>query len=442
MPHVLFVALSGVRIFDTELLSLGLTLPGFVERGRVIASMPSLGLLTLAGATPSHWTAAYEEAPDSIDEAFETIQNHQPDLVALSFLTARAKEAYALADRCRLAGIDVVLGGLHTSACPDEAQAHASSIVVGQGEWVWPQVLADWEKGALQPRYGELHTTEPLESTPLPRFDLLDLDRYNRIPIQTTRGCPLDCSFCAASRLISPYKRKSAARVREEVRAVTQRWPEPFIELADDNTFVNKAWGRELASVLGEFPGVHWFTETDVSLGNDPELVQHLASAGCAQVLVGLESISAESLAAGTDSGLWKKRQRDEYLRQIRTIQDHGISVNGCFVFGFDHDTPDTFAAIQDFIEESGLSEVQLTLLTPFPGTKLHRDMAAQGRLIDPLAYEKCTLFDINFQPKHFSPTDLRDHFAQMIASVYSEKATEHRRAIRTRIFRERAKHG
>ena len=441
MPLALFVALSGVRIYDTDLLRLGLTLPGFVERGNVIASMPSLGLLTLAGATPSSWTVDYQEADGEVEAAIEAIRAAKPELVALSFLTARAKEAYQLADKLRADGIPVILGGLHVSARPDEAQRHASAIVVGQGEWVWPQVIADFERGELQPRYGTLHTTEPLDSSPLPRFDLLDLDRYNRIPVQTTRGCPLDCSFCAASRLISPYKRKSADRIRQELSAVTTRWPAPFIELADDNTFVNKGWGRELAAVMSEFPGLKWFTETDVSLGDDPELVQTLARAGCTQVLMGLESISPESLDHGTDSGKWKKRQRERYLRQIRTIQENGISVNGCFVFGFDQDTPDTFAATKDFIEESGLSEVQLTILTPFPGTRLHRELEELGRLLDPLAYEKCTLFDVNFQPKNFSPTELRDQFAELISSVYSLQATEYRRAIRTRIYRNRPRH-
>ncbi len=442
MPHVLFVAVSGVRIFDTELLSLGLSLPGFVERGKVIASMPSLGLLTLAGATPKPWTVSYEEAPGDVEEAFTQLRTQSPDLVAISFLSARAHDAYRLADMFLAEGFKVVLGGLHVSMCAEEAMAHASAIVIGQGEWIWPQILQDFENSALLPRYGSLLTTEALDTSPVPRFDILDIDRYNRIPVQSTRGCPLDCSFCAASRLISPYKRKSADRVRLEIQKVTERWPAPFIELADDNTFVNKKWGRELAAVLGEFKGLKWFTETDISLGDDLELIEALARSGCSQVLVGLESVSPESLAHGTDSGQWKKKQREAYTRQIKTIQDHGISVNGCFVFGFDDDTPETFDATREFIEESELSEVQVTLLTPFPGTKLYRDLLAQGRLIDPLAWHKCTLFDVNFVPKNFSPTELRDQFAELVGSVYSEAATNHRRTIRTRIHREKIKHG
>jgi radical SAM superfamily enzyme YgiQ (UPF0313 family) len=272
--------MSGVRIYDTELLSLGLSLPGFVERGKVIASMPSLGLLTLAGATPKQWTVSYEEAGDCVEGAFERLRTLCPDVVAISFLTARAADAYKLSDLFMSEGFKVVLGGLHVSVCPEEAQAHASAIVIGQGEWIWPTVLEDYERSALRPRYGTLLTTEPLDTSPVPRYDILDIERYNRIPVQTTRGCPLDCSFCAASRLISPYKRKSAKRVRQEIEVIKRRWSTPFIELADDNTFVNKNWGRELAEVLGEFEGLNWFTETDVSLGDDPELIQALAHSG------------------------------------------------------------------------------------------------------------------------------------------------------------------
>jgi len=437
MPRVELIAMSGVRIVNPELRAMGLTLPGFIERGQVIASLPSLGLLTLAGATPEHWEIGYHEV-DALDEGqIQALIGRQPTLIAISSLPARVDDAYALLDRFRAAGIQTVIGGLHASVRPDEAAQHADAVVVGQGEWVWPALLEDAERGALQPRYNGMHDPRPLEDTPLPRFDLLDPSRYNRIPLQTTRGCPLDCQFCAASRLISPYKRKSIGRVRQEIEAIQAIWPDPFIELADDNTFVNKKWGRELAELFCEFPAVKWFTETDLSLADDPELLRLLARSGCAQVLIGLESIQPESLR-DTDTGHWKLRQREQYLEKIARIQDAGISVNGCFVFGFDSDTPATFDATLEFIQESGLSEVQITLLTPFPGTALFDQMKAQGRLLKDRFWDQCTLFDVTFRPVGFTVEELEARFQQMVAEVYSVEASRHRKALRTAIFRRR----
>lgn len=437
MPNLLLIAMSGVRIVNPDLRKLGLTLPGFVERGKVIASMPSLGLLTIAGATPPGWNVIYREI-DELEEApvAEWLRD-LPDLVAVSSLTARIDDAYAVLDRFRVHGITTVIGGLHASVMPEEAAAHADAVVTGQGEWVWPQLISDFESGRLQGRYDGMQAKAPLESTPLPRYDLLDPQRYNRIPLQTTRGCPLDCAFCAASRLISPYKRKPIERIREEIESILGIWGEPFIELADDNTFVNKRWGRELASLLGDYPQIRWFTETDLSLGDDEELVERLAKAGCAQVLIGLESVQDHSLAEA-DTKSWKRKRRRDYVAKIRRIQDNGISVNGCFVFGFDADIPDTFARTWDFIQEAELSEVQITLLTPFPGTALYQSLAHQGRLLQDRFWPKCTLFDVTYRPRAFSPVELEDCFQLMVSTVYSDAANYRRRAKRASIYRHR----
>jgi len=149
--RIALVAMSGIRACDPELMRLGLTLPGFVERSKVIASLPSLGLLTLAGMTPRHHEVHYFEVPDiraltSLPESF--------DLVGISSFTAQIGEAYELAGRFRLAGVPVVLGGPHVSVLPDEAAAHGDAVVIGHGELQWPRVLADAEAGSLQPAYG------------------------------------------------------------------------------------------------------------------------------------------------------------------------------------------------------------------------------------------------------------------------------------------------
>lgn len=392
-------------------------MPGFVERGNVIASMPSLGLLTLAAHTSADWNvsyAEYDDIPPKIDH----------DLVAISTLPARADEAFKLADALRAEGRQVVIGGLHASAMPDECVRHADAVVVGEGETVWKELLDDW------PNLLPLYRSVPAATFDwrVPRYDLLDIDRYNRIPLQTTRGCPLDCAFCGASRLISPYKKKDLSAVRAELEAITDRWARPFIELADDNTFVDKRWSKELVKLLCEFP-IRWFTETDVSVADDDELLELLGASGCAQLLIGFES-TAEGSLRETDSRSFKLRRRDRYFEAIAKIQSFGISVNGCFIHGFDHDGPDVFEATLTFVRESRLSEVQSTILTPFPGTALHAKLKRQHRLLQERFWDRCTLFDVTFRPAKMSVAELEDGFRWLLTELYSPEETARRRSI------------
>lgn len=346
--------------------------------------------------------------------------------IAISSLAARIYDAYRLATALRRLGKSVVIGGLHASVLPDEAGEFADTVVVGEGEVVWPQVLSDYLAGALKARY-----TSPRSAdfTPwaVPRYDLLDPALYNRITIQTTRGCPLDCSFCAASRLISSYKRKPIAQIEMELDAIEAIWPRPFIELADDNTFVHKRWSRDLVEALGR-RNLKWFTETDISLAQDDPLLQGLAASGCAQVLIGLEATDETALDE-TDTKSWKRKHRSTYIDAIHKIQDRGISVNGCFVFGFDSHGPDVFEQTARFIEDAELAEVQLTILTPFPGTALFRRLHAEDRLLAPTFWDRCTLFDVTFHPKLMSVGVLEQGFRALVEKVYSQPSTDRRKA-------------
>lgn len=254
------LAMSGVRAYDPELTALGLTLPGFVERNHVIASLPSLGLLTLAGATPDEIELEYVDVPKVHPAPWLP---GEFDAVAVSSFSAQMKEAYELADRYRAAGAKVVLGGLHVTAVPHEAAAHADGIVLGEGEPLWPRVVDDLRHGVLQPVYDARRIHFDLALAPMPRYQLLDVEKYNRLTVQTQRGCPFNCEFCAASIRIAPgFKTKPVDIVIAEVRRIKSLWSKPFIELADDNTFANKEHGRRLLRALvGEH--VRWFTETD-----------------------------------------------------------------------------------------------------------------------------------------------------------------------------------
>lgn len=416
------VAMSGVRVADEELRSLGLTLPGFVQRGEVIASLPSLGLLTLAGMTPDEWQVSYHEMTDPPDGTPVSLEG--ADVVAISALTARIDDAYQLADELRANGTLVVLGGLHVSAMPDEASAHADAIVVGQAELVWPRLLNDAAAGRLAPVYRVSRSERPLLEPPVPRFELLEPREYNRIPLQTTRGCPLSCEFCGASRTLADFQRKPIDAIRRELEIITELWPKPFIELADDNTFVAKEWGRELARLLKAFD-VRWFTETDISVADDERLLDELAESGCAQLLIGFESLSAQSLKSLENDG-FKAHRLDRYAEAVRRIQERGISVNGCFVFGIDGQGADEFSAVRDFVQESGLTDVQITLLTPFPGTPLRNRLGREGRLLD-VPWSHHTLFDLCYEPRGMDPEALKREFRALMEHLYGGRGTSSR---------------
>ena len=419
------LALSGVRCRNEELLAMGLTLPGFVERSKVIASLPSLGLLTLAGMTPAEIEVSYLEVPDpgSLKELPGGF-----DVVAISSFTAQIKEAYKLADRYRAAGVKVIMGGLHVTARAEEALLHADSVLLGEGESLWPQVMADLLANRLQPRYDASARNFDFAQSPMPRFELLDVSQYNRITVQTQRGCPFNCDFCGASIRLNPrFKTKPVDRVIAEIHRIKTIWPHPFIEFADDNTFADKAHGRELVRAL--IPeGLRWFTETDISIARDPELLALMKEAGCAQILVGLESPTAAGLDGLEHKANWKLKQRDGYQRAIATIQDAGITVNGCFVVGLDGQDATSFDAVFDFVRASGLYEVQITVMTAFPNAPLYDRLQSAGRLLDAEAWEACTLFDVNYVPERMSVTELEQGFRGLARRIYDAGFIEERR--------------
>jgi radical SAM superfamily enzyme YgiQ (UPF0313 family) len=418
------IAMSGVRAHNPELTRMGLTLPGFVDRNRIIASLPSLGLLTLAGLTPPGIDVQYIEMPGDVKG--DLIGDF--DAVAISSFSARIKDAYRLADCYRAAGTKVILGGLHVTALPEEAIQHADSIVIGEGEPVWPALLADLKAGVLKPVYDARALDFSLADAPMPRFELLDMEQYNRLTVQTQRGCPFRCEFCAASILISPkYKIKPVEKVIAEVSRIKALWNKPFIEFADDNSFVNKPHSKALMRALARMD-VRWFTETDVSVADDGGLLSLMRDSGCAQVLIGFESTGLSGLDGLEQQANWKAKQLDHYFESIRRIQDHGITVNGCFILGLDGTGPESFDKVFDFVRASGLYEVQITVQTAFPGTPLFNRLKKEGRILRQNAWELCTLFDVNFRPSHMSKAELESGFRDLAARLYTAEFTRERR--------------
>jgi len=425
--------MSGVRAHNAELTELGLTLPGFVDRNRIIASMPSLSLLTIAGLTPRRHEVEYHEIADM--KLLAELPT-EFDLVAISTFSAQAFEAYEVAQYYTRRGIPVVMGGLHVTSVPDEPSAYGVIAVVGEGEPLWPEILADAEAGKLKPIYRSAGGNYNLAEAPMPRFDLLDPAKYNRITVQTSRGCPHKCEYCASSILLTNrYKLKPVDKVMAEIHAIKEMWPKPFIELADDNSFVHPTHYKELLRRMAE-EDLRWFTETDINIAKDDEMLALLRDSGCQQILIGLESPHRASLSGIERVSNWKARQLDVYKEAIAKIQSYGITVNGCFILGLDGDTPEIFGDVLEFVRDSQLYEVQVTFLTAFPNTPLYHRLKKEGRLIRDRAWELCTLFDINFQPRQMSVEQLQSGFLNLVKVLYSAEET----ATRRRGFKHRLK--
>ncbi len=425
------IAMSGIRAENEELNRVGLTMPGVVERSRVVASLPSLSLLTLAGLTPPDVEVEYHEIADIRHQA--ELPNGF-DLVAIATFTAQVEDAYVVAARYRARGVPVVMGGLHVTALPDEAAQHCDTVVVGEGELSWPELVSDARGGRLARRYGPRPGQRfDFAAAPMPRFDLLDgaasmRSRYNRITVQTSRGCPHLCEFCASSVMLTPrYAVKPVEKVIAEIRRIKQFWRRPFIEFADDNTFADRAHYKALLRAMIE-ERVHWFTECDISVADDAELLDLMRCAGCRQVLIGLESPDPRGVAGIEIKRNWKLRKHPSYAAAIHAIQSRGITVNGCFILGLDGDTEEVFDAVYDFVDRTALYDAQITVLTPFPGTPLYSRLREEGRLIEEGAWRRCTLFDVNHVPLRMSAERLQRGLIDLAQRLYAPGFIEDRR--------------
>jgi radical SAM superfamily enzyme YgiQ (UPF0313 family) len=428
-PHVAFVSLVGFRVRDDAMRELGMSLPGLAKRGRALAELPALGLLTLASLTPEPWTCSYHSIARTDDALVDELSAEQPTVVAISALTASITEAYALADALRRRGIAVVLGGLHVSACRDEALRHANAVVVGSGESAWPAVLADARDQRLRGVYSA--TMAPRSPAPLPRYDLVS-GIPQRFTLQTMRGCPLACEFCGASRLLGPVVEKPIEQVRRELAAICAIDPRPVIELADDNTFAGHRDADELLDVL-EASGARWFTECDWRIGERPELLARLAQAGCVQVLVGVESLVFRYPGMGA-----KQAELQRVTDSLAAVQAAGVAVNGCFIVGADGEDRASLDRLVRYLVDCDLAEIQLTLQTPFPGTGLYRQLHRQGRLLADRDWSHYTLFDVTYRPDRLSVEDLAHGFREAVQAVFAAGPAARRERIRRDVLRAR----
>ncbi len=299
-------------------------------------------------------------------------EDFDADVVALTVETFAARSAYAIADRARLRGIPVVMGGYHPTAVPDEAGEHADAVVVGEAEDTWPKLLADLASGTLQPRY---ISRNDADLTLRPASDAVDRRRYPPLGVvQFSRGCRYACEFCS---IHSFFGHKVRSKPLELIVAEVRDRPERLLFFVDDNLFADREQARALFTALVGL-GKRWVCQISMDVAEDADLLALMRRAGCFMVLIGFESLAIENLKQmGKGANL-----HTDYDRIVGNVAAAGLMIYGTFVIGYDHDTCRTGPALVDFATRSGFSIANFNPLMPMPGTRLFDRLTQTERLL------------------------------------------------------------
>lgn len=383
--------------------------------GQIFFRFPYLALTTLAALTSDDWDISI------VDENVESIDfSVLPDLAAISIMTPLAKRGYEIADKYRKKGVPVILGGIHPTMMKDEAKTHADAVVLGEAEEVWPQVLSDFKRGDLKSFY-KAPNFRSLDGLRIPRRDLLNRSAYFFVnTIQTTRGCPFDCEFCSVT---SFYGRTYRVRPVEDVINEMGHMERGFVFFVDDNIVGKPSYAKELFRALIPL-NIKWFSQSSLSIVKDRVLLDLAQRSGCRGLFIGFESLSQESLDA-----MGKSMNRvNEYKEAIKTIHDHGIGIQGSFIFGTDQDDQSIFSDVLRFIEKTRVEAALFSVLTPFPGTRIQKILLRENRILD-TDWEKYDMNHVVFEPKKMTPTELQDGFNWAYKRLYGY------RSIVTRLF-------
>ncbi len=347
--------------------------------------------------------------------------NEKWDLVGISVQTGMAKNAFALADKLRHAGIPVALGGAHVTLFPESCRPHADVLVQGEADDLWKEVLTDLAAGILNPLYRSDIFPDLGCSRPVSKTSLIKSRYFTTNLIQTGRGCQYSCDFCNVHLLNGhTLRRRAVADVVSEVARFQQDDRRIFF-FVDDSINADPVYALELFRKLIPLK-IRWFGQATTTLGQQHELLETFADSGCQALLVGIESIEAKSRSAH------KKNQNraGELVKAITTIRDAGISLYGSFIYGLDGDTVDTPAAILDFIHETKLDVPGINILRPTPGTQVFERLREEGRLLfDPLditAYRYSFGQEMLYLPKNIPLDAFIESYSTLTRKVFTLK--------------------
>jgi radical SAM superfamily enzyme YgiQ (UPF0313 family) len=383
--------------------------------------MPTLGLLKVAAATPPGWTVKI------VDEKVEPLDLAQEaDLVGITAMTPSACRAYEIADAFRSRGVPVVMGGMHATMLPEEAISHCDAVVVGEAEGLWPRLLRDLAQEKMERVYR--HDAYPS----LAGLRDADWSLYRDkgyLPmhcVETTRGCPHGCDFCSVTNSFGGrFRCRPPAEVEKEILGLR-----PFegrfilhnvVLFVDDNIIGNREHARELLRRMIPYK-LQWLGQTSTAIARDDELLSLCRESGCMGLLIGFETLSKENLAT-VRKGF---NRPQDYVDTIHKIHDYGIGVSGAFVLGLDGDDPGVFDRTYDFVQKAKLEHPYLSILTPYPGTRLHTRLSAEGRIFNH-DWSNYNTNNVVFRPKGMTPDQLFDGYYRLQNAVHTVPAIARR---------------
>ncbi len=334
-----------------------------------------LSLAYIAAVTPSHWEVKI------LDENIDEFQFEEADLIGITAFTSNINRAYEIARIYRKKKIKVIIGGIHISMLPNEALHYADTIVTGEVEGIWNQVITDFENNRLLARYNGPRID--LSQTPIiPRHDLLH-PNYFWNSVQTSRGCPFNCNFCSVSRYLGKeHRQRRAKNVLDELEKIKGK----YITFIDDNLIGHSLESRNRAielfeGMIGRGLNKKWWMQCSMNAADDEHVIKLAAQAGCMYVFIGFETVNNNSLKE-MKKGINLKIGVENYKRVVDRFHKYGIGILGSFIIGNDYESPEYYKELGDFLVTSNVDIVQINILTPLPGTDLMEKMKAEGRLI------------------------------------------------------------
>ncbi len=398
----------------------------FLQKGlfnslKAKAYSPPLNLCMIAAYTPDNIEVSIS------DECVSPIDfDKEADLVGITSLTTTAPRAYEIAHAFRERGVRVVMGGIHVSTLPDEALQHCDSVVIGEAEGLWEQVIQDFRRGRLKRRYRN-ETFVDLRGLPPPRRDLLNPADYVTInTVQTARGCPYNCNFCSV-------KLFNGGRFRfrpvEDVIAEIESLHSRNVFFVDDTILTLRERTRELLNALTPLK-VRWGSQSTILIAQDDELLEMAAQSGCLGFAIGFESFSPNTL-----DEMGKNINKPQYFHNlIKKIKSYGMIVWGSFVLGFDRDDEKGIRYTLELAQNSKLDFACFNFLTPLPGTEVYHKLITEKRLTDS-HWGDYNMANLVFKPARMSGETLELEMKNAWLDFYSLKTICKRLGFRWKKF-------
>jgi radical SAM superfamily enzyme YgiQ (UPF0313 family) len=373
---------------------------------------PNLSMPTLAGLTPpEHEVILCDENVEEVDLDLDA------DIVGITGYIVHRERMLELAEAFRRRGRFLVIGGPYASLCPEELRGRCDVLFVDEAEETWPEFLLDFADGAWRAEYRPDEKPD-LTTAPMPRFDLLRVDRYHALTIQFARGCPFNCEFCD---IIVVYGRRPRAKTVAQVMAEIEechRLGAKQVFLVDDNFIGNKKLAKDLLRAIAAWSAarghpIHFNTEVSLNVAQDEELLGLLRAAHFTTVFIGIESPRASSLEETRKT----QNLRGDLVANVRKVQSYGIQVQAGMIVGFDHDDATIFEEQLRFIQDARIPVSMTGMLQALPKTPLHARVAAEGRLVGETTGDQFVFS--NILPRGMTRLELYRGYRELVTKLY-----------------------